>query len=118
MNVGEDQNPSDEKDTPVPQRDSSIHGQSEPRLKPMVTFTLVHGTFNTKADWVNDDADQHSFRSRMRDELSESNDVRFDVVSWGDVGRVRRLLDNTDACRLSGVRKLQNISSIARTSVK
>ncbi len=92
--------------TPVPQRESSIHEQSEPRLKPMVTFTLVHGTFNTKADWVNDDADQHSFRSRMRDELRESHDVRFDVVSWGDVGRVRRLLDNTDACRLSGVRKL------------
>ena len=34
--------------TPVPQRESSIHEQSEPRLKPMVTFTLVHGTFANK----------------------------------------------------------------------
>jgi len=87
----------------APQRYPSIEGHSELGPKPVITFLLVHGTFAIDADWVHDDTDARTFRTKMRDQLKDEYEVRFDVFPWGYRGRVLRLMDNTDARRLYGV---------------
>ena len=89
--------------TPLSQASASIAGYGEARPKPVVTFVLVHGTFSLDADWVVDDTDPKSFRSKLRAALESDYEVHFDVIPWGYGGRLRRLGDNTDSRRRHGV---------------
>ena len=74
--------------------------------KPILDFTLIHGTFARGAPWVHDDVDPAMFRCKLRSALESDYDVHYDTVSWGRTGRLGRLLDNTDRQRLHGVEEL------------
>jgi hypothetical protein len=76
--------------------------------KPKLTFTLVHGTFATAdANWIADDEDPAMFRRRLRQELDDHEVTPFRAFDWGAGGFFRRLMDNTNARRRYGVRKLK-----------
>jgi Ca2+/Na+ antiporter len=89
--------------TPLSQSSASSAGYGGARPKPVVTLVLVHGTFSLDADWVLDDTDPKSFRSKLRAALESDYEVHFDVIRWGYSGRLRRLRDNTDSRRRHGV---------------
>jgi hypothetical protein len=74
--------------------------------KPVLLFTLVHGTFAKGAPWVTDDSDPKLFRRRLRDALEPQFDVRFDhTFDWGHNSYLRPW-DNTLSARRKGATRL------------
>ena len=71
--------------------------------KPVLIFTLVHGTFAQGAPWVTDDGKTDLFRSRLRAALQPQFDVQFDQgFTWGYKPYLLRPWDNTLSARKKG----------------
>ena len=74
--------------------------------KPVLIFTLVHGTFSKGAPWVKNDHDPTLFRTRLRVALEAEFDVQYDdTFDWGHDSFLRPW-DNTLSARKSGAKKL------------
>jgi len=88
-----------------------------PSDKPVLVFTLIHGTFSKGAPWVREDVKATFFRSRLRSALEPAFDVRFeDRFTWGHDG-LRRPWDNTLSARRLGAKGLTQYLKDAPTVV-
>jgi len=75
--------------------------------KPVLIFTLVHGTFAKGAPWVTEDRNPSHFRSRLRAALEPQFEVKFDDgYTWGYSSYFFRPWDNTLSKRKQGVAEL------------
>ena len=74
-----------------------------------IKFTLIHGTFSAKADWVHESEDVNSqgFRALMKDKFVDT-EIQFDVPpAWGGEGLIP-FKDLTNQARLEGAEQLKN----------
>ena len=72
-------------------------------------FTLIHGTFSAKADWIHetDELNAQGFRALMKRRFA-NKEIQFDVPpAWGNQGLVP-LKDLTNKARLEGAEQLKD----------
>ncbi len=68
-------------------------------------FTLIHGTFAARSQWLNDDDDPKGFRARLKARFKHQ--IEYSIPTpWGSCGRIK-WRDLTNAARLNGAQTLK-----------
>jgi len=80
-----------------------------------INYTLVHGTFGARSDWLNESSEDKpdGFRALLKNHVSSK--VTFTIPKpWGGKGLFSKILDLTNKARLDGAEQLK--SSLAKLS--